>query len=69
MGILENVEGILEKIDLGRFGEEEAEYGDACAEWNGLAPAELGAANGPGLDGLGWCWAYGLAVLGHDRWE
>lgn len=53
MGILEFVEGILEKRDLWGFREEEAEDGDAGADWNGLAPAELSASDGSTRGGIG----------------
>ena len=69
VGILEFVEGILDNSDLRRFWEEEAQNRYASADGNSLAPAELGAADGPGLGG--W-WALGLsvAVLGHIvGWE
>lgn len=45
VGILEEVEGRLEKREVGGFGEEEGEDGYAGAGRHGFAPAVLCAAD------------------------
>lgn len=46
MGILEFVEGVLEKGEVWRVGEEEGDDGDAGATGNGSAEAILGSSDG-----------------------
>lgn len=56
VGVLEFVEGVLENLGVGGFGEEEGEDCYARAAWRRPAPAELGVTDRPdfGFDAVEW---------------